>query len=78
MPQLWDEYCTGDPETIRLQRMGDIRDGLEKRKAEQATARKSRAEAKAQEALANARRTGRKRKRTSRSQVGKFYVREQT
>lgn len=74
MPQIWDDYCTGDPETIRLRRIRDIREGLEKRKAEQATARKARADAKAQEAVANARRTGRKRKRTSRSQVNDLHI----
>lgn len=68
MPQIWDDYCEGDPEEIRLRRIGDIKAANKKKKEAQAAARKAKAAAKAKETAAP-RRTGRKRTRTSKSTV---------
>lgn len=70
MPQIWDDYCEGDPEEIRLRRIGDIKSANEKKKEAQAAARKAKAAEKAREQEnAAPRRTGRKRTRTSKSTV---------
>jgi hypothetical protein len=68
VPQIWDEYCSGDPEVIRLQRLKDFQAANDKRKAAQAEARKAR-EAEKAAATQNAKRSGRKRKKTARAQV---------
>jgi hypothetical protein len=68
IPQIWDEYGSGDPEAIRLQRLKDFKAATEKRKAAQAEARKLR-EAEKAAASQNARKSGRKRTKTSRAQV---------
>ena len=47
MPQIWDEYCAGEPELIRLERIKDFKALQEKQKAMRAAARKDREAAKA-------------------------------
>jgi uncharacterized membrane protein YcjF (UPF0283 family) len=74
VPQIWDEYCSGDPEVIRLQRLKDFQAANEKRKAAQAEARKVR-EAEKAAATQNAKKSGRKRKKTARAQVRYTYTR---
>lgn len=44
MPQIWDEYCTSDAEVVRLRRIGEIKQAIEKKQAAQAAARKARQE----------------------------------
>lgn len=73
IPQIWDDYCDGDPEEIRLRRIGDIKTANEKKKLAQAAARQARAAAKEKDAPAP-RRTGRKRKKTGRSEVLFIYL----
>ncbi|EPS97090.1 hypothetical protein FOMPIDRAFT_1129209, partial [Fomitopsis schrenkii] len=68
LPQIWDEYCTGESEVIRLQRIGKFKDTLEQKKRAQAEARKRR-EAERSAASATTRRSGRKRRRTERALV---------
>lgn len=67
-PQIWDEYCTSDPEVVRLQRMNDYKALAEKQKAARAAARKERESAKVS-AAANARKSSRPRKKTKRAGV---------
>ncbi|VDB94096.1 unnamed protein product [Peniophora sp. CBMAI 1063] len=67
LPQIWDEYCTGDPEIVRLQRMKDFEALAEKQKAARAAARKEREAAKVA-ASANVRQSTRVRKKTKRAQ----------
>ena len=61
LPQIWDEYCTGDPEVVRLQRLGDFKLASVKRKE---ITRKKREAAKAAVSENAPRRSVRKRKRT--------------
>ncbi|TFY72264.1 hypothetical protein EVG20_g747 [Dentipellis fragilis] len=60
LPQIWDEYCTGDAETICLRRLGDLKAAQEKKKEAEAAAHKARAAAKAAAATETSRRSGRK------------------
>ena len=68
MPQIWDEYCTGNPEIVRLQRMKDFKALAEKQKAARAAARKEREAAQAA-AASNVRKSTRHRKKTKRAEV---------
>ncbi|KZV60007.1 hypothetical protein PENSPDRAFT_558091, partial [Peniophora sp. CONT] len=68
MPQIWDEYCSGDPEIVRLERIKDFKALQEKQKAARAAARKEREAAKAA-AVANSRKSSRPHKKTRRAQV---------
>ncbi|KAL4258273.1 hypothetical protein AB1N83_009184 [Pleurotus pulmonarius] len=65
IPQIWEEYCTGDREAIRLRRIGAIKEAIKRRKEVQAAARKARHDAASEAAP---RRPQRKRKRTERAQ----------
>jgi hypothetical protein len=73
VPQIWDEYSSGDPEQIRLRRLRDFQSLAERKKAAQAEARKAR-EAEKAAAAQSARRSGRKRTRTTRAQVRLRHV----
>lgn len=73
MPQIWDDYSTGDPEEVRLRRIGDMKAASEKKKAAQAAVRQARATAREKEKVMP-RRTGRKRKRTGRAEVRHHYL----
>ncbi|EPS99806.1 hypothetical protein FOMPIDRAFT_1030690 [Fomitopsis schrenkii] len=65
LPQIWDEYCTGNAEAVRLQRLGDFQMAAQKRKED---ARKKRDAARAAAASGpSVRRSTRKRQRTARA-----------
>ena len=69
VPQIWDQYASGDAETIRLKHLGDFKLALEKKKEAQAAARQVREAAWEAATAKTARRSGRKRQRTARSEV---------
>ncbi|KAL0945172.1 hypothetical protein HGRIS_001404 [Hohenbuehelia grisea] len=65
IPQIWSEYCTEDPETVRLRRIGEMQKAIQRKKDAQAAARRAREAAAAAEQPT--RRSKRKRKQTERS-----------